>query len=211
DHINYLILRYLQEAGHENAARALHQDWHRPQEYGDPEKLPFAPLVKQHELVHIIQDAIFHDQLLAQVTNQSRRFNLTTRQFAHRSSTDRRPSTNQHDFPLPPAKRSRKSNDSLNPDSMHIDPTPQDHDQDADRDPTPDAPDPEHIPTTSSATQTDKKLKSKSETMYWALDQPDASIMHALWNPKLSHSTRLLTVGESLCRFYDLPHHTKNG
>ncbi|KAH0258015.1 hypothetical protein KCU91_g16044, partial [Aureobasidium melanogenum] len=211
DHINYLILRYLQEAGHENAARALHQDWHRPQEYGDPEKLPFAPLVKQHELVHIIQDAIFHDQLLAQVTNQSRRFNLTTRQFAHRASTDRRPSTNQHDFPLPPAKRSRKSNDSLNPDSMQIDPTPQDHDQDADRDPTPDAPEPEHIPTTSSATQTDKKLKSKSETMYWALDQPDASIMHALWNPQLSQSTRLLTVGESLCRFYDLPHHTKNG
>ncbi|THX69034.1 hypothetical protein D6D08_06130 [Aureobasidium pullulans] len=213
DHINYLILRYLQEAGHENAAKALHQDWHRPQEYGDPEKLPFAPLVKQHELVHIIQDAIFHDQLLAQVTNQSRRFNLTTRQFAHRASiNDRRSSTNQHDFPIPPAKRSRKSNDSLNPDSMQIDSIPQDDDQqDAEHEPTSDAPEPDHIPTTSSATQTDKKLKSKSETMYWALDQPDASILHALWNPTLSQSTHLLTVGESLCRFYTLPNQTKGG
>ncbi|THX53884.1 hypothetical protein D6D06_05836 [Aureobasidium pullulans] len=213
DHINYLILRYLQEAGHENAAKALHQDWHRPQEYGDPEKLPFAPLVKQHELVHIIQDAIFHDQLLAQVTNQSRRFNLTTRQFAHRASVnDRRSSTNQHDFPIPPAKRSRKSNDSLNPDSMQIDSIPQDDDQqDAEHEPTSDAPELDHIPTTSSATQTDKKLKSKSETMYWALDQPDASILHALWNPTLSQSTHLLTVGESLCRFYTLPNQTKGG
>lgn len=211
DHINYLILRYLQEAGHENAAKALHQDWHRPQEYGDPEKLPFAPLVKQHELVHIIQDAIFQDQLLAQVTNQSRRFNLTTRHFAHRASTDTRPpTTNQHDFPLPPAQRSRKSNDSLNADAMHIDSQPQDSHQEPHRHPTPDLPEPDYIPTTSSATQTDKKLKSKSETMYWALDQPDANIMHALWNPQLSQSTRLLTVGESLCRFYDLPHQTKN-
>lgn len=210
DHINYLILRYLQESGHENAAKALHQDWHRPQEYRDPEKLPFAPLVKQHELVHIIQDAIFHDQLLSQVTNQSRRFNLTTRHFSHRSPSHRRLSSiNQHDFPLPPSKRPRKSNDSLNRDSINNHPTPQHDHQDPDREPTTDAPEPDAVPTASTATQTDKRLKSKSETMYWALDQPDANIMHALWNPQLSMSTRLLTVGESLCRFYNLPPNTK--
>ncbi|KAL1297984.1 hypothetical protein AAFC00_006491 [Neodothiora populina] len=76
DHINYLILRYLQEAGHENAAKALHQDWHRPDEYHDPEKLPFASQVKQFELVNIIQDGLFHDRLQAHVTKQSPRFNL---------------------------------------------------------------------------------------------------------------------------------------
>jgi WD40 repeat protein len=217
DHINYLILRYLQEAGHENAAKALHQDWHRPQEFRDPEQLPFAPLVKQYELVHIIQDAIFHDQLLAHVTNQSRRFNLTAAddQSAHRVDNNTRRDSDQNDFPLPPAKRPRIANDDTNHhDAMHIDSTPQDDHEDAEREPTvdgPEGPEPEPIVTISSATQTDKKLKSRSETMYWALDQPDASIMHALWNPHLSQSTRLLTVGESLCRFYDLPHQTKNG
>lgn len=199
DHINYLIFRYLQEAGHEKAAKALHEDWHRPQEYRDPEKLPFAPLVKQHELVHIIQDAIFHDQLLANVTNQKPRFNLTTRQSGHRSSSD----ANHHDFPLPPAKRPRKSNDSI-----HTEPPLQD-DGDGEREGSVEMQEPEAVPTTSSATQTDKRLKSKSETMYWALDQADASIMHALWNPDLTMSTHLLTVGESLCRFYHLPRTTK--
>lgn len=77
DHVNYLILRYLQESGHENTARALYTDWHRSDEYSDPEALPFAAEVTQHQLIHIIQDGLFHDRLQASVNNDHPRFRLT--------------------------------------------------------------------------------------------------------------------------------------
>lgn len=144
DHINYLILRYLQEAGHENAAKALHQDWHRPDQYKDPEKLPFASRVKQSELVHIIQDGLFYDQTQAHVCKQTPRFNLVdttaapTKSSSHHTSGDarlksaqpRRSSNNQRndqdDFPLPVPKRVRKSNGdeptpAVNGDAMDVD------------------------------------------------------------------------------------------
>lgn len=57
---------------------------------------------------------IFHDQLLAQVTNQSRRFNLTTRQGVCHISTGTSLSTNRHGFPLLPVRQSYKRNDLFN-------------------------------------------------------------------------------------------------
>ena len=77
DHINYLILRYLQESGHENTARAFYRDWHRPREYRDPEDLPFTPTVHRYELVSVIQDGLVHDELQARVGRNERRFRWT--------------------------------------------------------------------------------------------------------------------------------------
>lgn len=74
DHINYLVLRYLQEAGHERAATAFYQDWHRPREYRDPEDFPFAPAVNRYELVSIVQDGIAYDEVHSRVRRTDRRF-----------------------------------------------------------------------------------------------------------------------------------------
>lgn len=237
DHINYLILRYLQEAGHENAAKALYQDWHRPDEYNDPERLPFASHVKQYELVNIIQDGLFHDQVHAEVTKQSPRFNLahpslSSRRNSAKESRPPQPSSRprssqaqrveQEDFPVPQAKRAKKTNgepvpltngerdvtvdtDPKGQEDVESNDGPTDTDRamsDAEPAPVESIPD---IETSTAATQTDKKAKPKLETMYWTLDQPDSSIMHAMWNPTPQMTTRLLTVGESLCRFYHLP------
>lgn len=231
DHVNYLVFRYLQEAGHEAAAKALYNDWHRPLEFRDPEDLPFAPNVRQHELINIIQDGLFHDQLTASVTKQDRRFRLTEANVSRRASAQaaakqiaarRRASMAQavenDEFPTPAAKRPRRSNGEemhINGDAMEVDSRAQEDvesgsglaETDREKSEAEPAVEEERPPVEllSSATQTEKKIKPKTETMYWTLERPESSIYTTMWNPSLSASTRLLTVGESLCRFYDVP------
>lgn len=57
------------------------------------------------------------------------------------------------------------------------------------------------------ATQTEIKTGPKTSTMFWKIDKPDAVVMHSLWNPDLNpdNAKTLLSVGESLCRFYEVP------
>ncbi|KXL44484.1 MAG: hypothetical protein FE78DRAFT_150167 [Acidomyces sp. 'richmondensis'] len=74
DHINYLIFRYLQEHGHENAATALWRDWHRPREYRNPEDFPFARIVQRSELIAVIQKGLLYDELSQKSGRQGRRF-----------------------------------------------------------------------------------------------------------------------------------------
>ncbi|KAK3056594.1 hypothetical protein LTR09_002387 [Extremus antarcticus] len=137
DHVNYLILRYLQEAGHEKAATAFYTDWHREEKYRDPEKYAFAPVVRRGELVHVIQDGLYHDELLARVKKNDRKFRFTndnTREAFERRERDAvggpvengtggsRPSSRSakrkgrppamrppDDFPTPAPKRQRRS------------------------------------------------------------------------------------------------------
>jgi len=237
DHVNYLILRYLQENGHENAAKAFYRDWNRADEFSDPEKLPFASAVGHNELVYLVQDGLFHDQLQATVSNNSRRFNLTRSDFSRPSSshkipskpTVRRPSAyvlpDQEDFPTPAPKRPRRSNGSeavVNGDAMDVD-RRQDEDDDealeherAQSEVEP-ANEEESVEMITAATQTDKQSRIITKTLYWALDKTEpTSILHAAWNPQKA-STGLLTAGEALCRLYhvsapeyegeDVPHH----
>lgn len=239
DHVNYLVFRYLQESGLDNAAKALYQDWHRPNEYRDPESLPFAPVVKQHELVNIIQDGLFHDQLQASVTNQTRRFQLI-------ESSQSRPPSSQHnaaearaqaaarrmssfaqvtdrdDFPTPAAKRPRRSNGSevyINGDAMEVDKKTQDDADsasgDADRaqsEPDPIVDEEISVELASSSTQTEKKAKTTTSTMYWTLDKREpATVLHTAWTPQSATTPRLLTVGESLCRLYKVPESFRDG
>lgn len=240
DHVNYLILRYLQESGHENAAKALYQDWNRETEYGDPESLPFAPVVNQHELVNIIQDGLYYDQIQASVANTNRRFKLIEARASRPTSShqpssesriqqsNRRMSTfaqthEREDFPTPAAKRVRRSNASdahVNGDAMEVDKSVQGDDDSPSAEPdraqseTEPATAEDEVPieTSSSATQTDKKAKTITETVYWSLDKNEpASILHTMWNPQPAMTTGLLTVGESLCRLYEIPMSAQDG
>jgi transducin (beta)-like 1 len=59
--VNYLVWRYLQEAGFAMAATWLGKEWHR-----EPDKvMPFKQFVKQYQLVHMLQDALFLDDVRA--------------------------------------------------------------------------------------------------------------------------------------------------
>jgi len=227
DHVNYLIFRYLQESGHANAAKALYQDWHRPDEYREPEAYPFASVVRPNELVNILQDGLRHDQLLANATNEKRRFNLLDSRLSRPSSrqqdtstkpSSRRASTfvsaDQDDFPTPAAKRPRRSNGSevyLNGDAMDIDRRDKEDGESvsvAEQEAAPSEPavDEEVVETTTAATQTDKETKIKTQTLYWTLDKREpTSILDIQWNPEPSMGKHLLTVGESLCRMYQIP------
>lgn len=136
DHINYLILRYLQESGHESTARAFYKDWHRPREYRDPEDLPFTPTVQRYELVSVIQNGLVHDELQARVGRNERRFRWTTHTTAENAEDEgengSRPSSSgkrkgrvpalsgmraPDEFPTPGAKRQRLSH---GPESVHV-------------------------------------------------------------------------------------------
>lgn len=136
DHINYLVLRYLQESGHESTAKAFYRDWHRPHEYRDPEDLPFTPTVHRYELVSVIQDGLAHDELQARVGRNERRFrwtmNMTAESMEEDGENGSRPSSSgkrkgrvpqpggmraPDEFPTPAAKRQRLT---PGPEGVHI-------------------------------------------------------------------------------------------
>lgn len=270
DHINYLIFRYLQESGHENAATALHRDWQRPREFRDPENYPFAATVPRHELISIVQDGLFFDELQARKVKGARRRRRwrwgggNPREYvAEREDGERivengngngaagsRPSssggatakrkggrvlpapisTQQHqtvpirapdDFPTPAPKRQRRSEGSenvhlVNGEAMDVDASaasPSAGDEDAPAATPSMSPEPEIIEVPERydsmdvATQTTIKTGPKTETLYWKIGKPGATILHSTWNPSPDpNSARtLLTVGEGICRFYEVP------
>ncbi|PNS16699.1 hypothetical protein CAC42_4663 [Sphaceloma murrayae] len=220
DHVNYLVLRYLQESGFETAAKSLYREWNRGDEFRDPEDFPFATSVKQHELVHIIQDGLFHDQLQASVANSTRRFNITSKTFDDQAqritSISRRQSVytsnDRDDFAIPPAKRVRQSNASdvvINGDAMDVDgaeeddrtsiPSEQDRAQ-SESEPAEQV----MIETKVAGTQTEKKKKVKTKTLYWTIDKSiPVTILHTGWSPGVATSSFILAAGESLCRLYN--------
>ncbi|KAL4977476.1 WD40-repeat-containing domain protein [Aspergillus desertorum] len=57
-HVNYLIWRYLQESGHGDAAVTLQRAWNR-----DPQTLPFAPYIRTHALVSLVQKGLQYHEL----------------------------------------------------------------------------------------------------------------------------------------------------
>ncbi|KAL4934001.1 WD40 repeat domain-containing protein [Aspergillus undulatus] len=57
-HVNYLIWRYLQESGHGEAAVTLQRAWNR-----DPQTLPFAPYIRTHALVSLVQKGLQYHEL----------------------------------------------------------------------------------------------------------------------------------------------------
>lgn len=245
DHVNYLILRYLQEAGHENAAIAFYRDWHRQPQFRDPEDYPFAPVVRRGELVHVIQDGLHHDELTARVKKTDRQFQFTNADASRGMLDGRerdgalengagasRPSSSgakrkvrppvvrpPDEFPTPAPKRQRRSEGS---EGLHVNGEPMDVDAaspSADPDDDAEAASPavaseteiveipERYDSVHVGVQTDVKTGPKTTTMYVKVDKPEAMIYHAAFNPDLepANGGTLFTVGDSLCRFYQVP------
>ena len=71
--VNYLVWRYLQEAGYGNAALHLSRCWIR-----DPQALPFARDVQPHALVNLLQDGLWFDKLQAEAANVRPPLHITT-------------------------------------------------------------------------------------------------------------------------------------
>ncbi|KAI7365540.1 hypothetical protein KC354_g4827 [Hortaea werneckii] len=258
DHINYLIYRYLQEHGHENAAIAFHRDWHRPHEFRDPENLPFAHVLKRHALVSVVQDGLLYDELAARGRKWDRKFkwtgvnprvpleeqndavargaleNGTAGVASSRpgSSGKRKgrvaPATKvAEDFPTPAPKRQRRTENEESgnaqqvngdKDGMDVDAVSPSADVDEDPDAVSGSPHvvsdteivevPERYDSMDVATQTEVKTGPKTSTMYWKIDKPGAHVLHSMWNPDATNGKNvrsLLTVGESLCRVYEIP------
>src|ERR1700712_5329077 len=68
--VNYLVWRYLQEAGFDMAATWLGKEWHR-----EPHKLmPFAQHIRPRELVHMLQDSLFLDDIRCRGDRSRRRY-----------------------------------------------------------------------------------------------------------------------------------------
>ncbi len=257
--MNYLIFRYLQEAGHENTATAFHHDWHRTAEYRDPENYPFAPVVRRNELISVIQRGLHHDDLEARTKKNQARFTFTrvtsrvdfgdrprdaeavengaappgsaagaASRPASAAKRKARPSLAhipQQDFPTPPPKRQRRSEGSegvhLNGDAMEVDaasPSAADADEDGDAVSPIAASEPEmtEIPerydSMDVAVQTEIKTGPKTSTMYWKVDMPQSTIYHSAFNPSAGsgNANTLMTVGELLCRFYQVPENAEN-
>ncbi|KAK0960358.1 hypothetical protein LTR91_019164 [Friedmanniomyces endolithicus] len=261
DHLNYLIWRYLQEHGHENAATAFQKDWQRPYHYKDPDALPFARVVRYDALVSVVQDGLFFDELNATHGKTSRRHRWTAvkprapldeqdlaelddgAESSRPSSSGKRKSLTAgrtpvmrapDEFPTPAPKRQRRSEGA---EGVHVN-GDGDENGDAEGDVDPMEVDeksptagteedaevaspagqseteivdiPERYDSMDVMIQTDIKDGPKTSTMYFEIDKPGATVFDSMWNPDSDpkNAKTLLTVGESLCRFYEVPDRT---
>ncbi|KAJ5779558.1 hypothetical protein N7457_007278 [Penicillium paradoxum] len=71
-HVNYLIWRYLQEAGHGDAAVSLQRAW-----YPDPQTLPFAPYIKTHALVSLVQKGLQYHEMEASLDKEGNHITIS--------------------------------------------------------------------------------------------------------------------------------------
>lgn len=212
DHVNLLIHRYLQEAGFENAAKALHVDWQRQPEHRDPENLPFAHTLQRNELISVIQAGLHYDELQARARKTDRKFQWTsTRERTDgyvENGAGSRPSSSgrrkgptstvrsSDDFPTPMPKRQRRSEGSdahINGERSVADGDTADGDGEADAEGEEDVDaaspavqsEPEAVPTErydSVMTQTDFKTVPKTSTLSWTIDKPGAKLLEGSWN-----------------------------
>ena len=199
--------------------------------------------------MNVIQDGLHHDELIARVKKNERKFQFTRVDSQEALERERRngavvengmvasrPSSSAKrkgrmptmrppdEFPTPAPKRQRRSEGSegvhLNGDAMDVDAASASAEGDEDGEPASPAvasdPEivevPERYDSMDVGIQTDVKTGPKTTTMYWKVDKPGAQIFHSMWNPD-SESNKvntLFTVGESLCRFYQVPDDADN-
>ncbi|KIW01097.1 uncharacterized protein PV09_07384 [Verruconis gallopava] len=70
--MNYLVWRYLQEAGYGKTAKQLQYQWMGRDE--SPEQLPFARNIQKSCLIHLAQDGLLLDHLQAEVKKINRQY-----------------------------------------------------------------------------------------------------------------------------------------
>lgn len=123
-----------------------------------------------------------------------------------------------NEFPTPASKRQRKSEGSeahINGDAMDVDAASPSAEADEDAEAASPAlqSEPEVMEVVERydsmdvATQTEIKTSPKTSTMFWEVDNPKAIIYQSTWSPDSDpkNARTLLTVGESLCRLYQVP------
>lgn len=228
DHVNYLILRYLQEAGHGKAAEELYRSWNRPYECRDPEDYTFARTVHRNDLISLIQDGLVYDELLASAAQGQKRYAFVNPELsAHdegfvdgeRQSSKRVPiHAPADDFPTPAAKRQRLSHGSeaqMNGDTSEADADGEEVDEMEVEDEEVEPVEVERYDSMDVATQTTPppKLgpKHKITAVQWALDEEYASVLHASWaTGKHGQTETLFMGGENVCKFYDVPENAED-
>ncbi|KAF2141284.1 uncharacterized protein K452DRAFT_272001 [Aplosporella prunicola CBS 121167] len=233
--VNYLVWRYLQEAGFAKAAKDLEYDW-----YDEPESLPFASKVNTHMLVRMLQDALCFDELRASASKgtEPRQYVFGHdhgRPFAryngeaHRRKTsiDRRERRNDVNGlangattdggASTPARKRKKPHGAprVNGD-MEVDTNGAlvQHNESETVMSDAESPVDEDVPmvTTlslgeSNALQTEKLADLGPQTTFLRITEPDKTLIHTEWNP--TEPQILLTAGESLLRMYMVPSSTQ--
>ncbi|KAJ5138554.1 LisH dimerization motif subgroup [Penicillium bovifimosum] len=91
-HVNYLIWRYLQEAGHGDAAVSLQRAW-----YPNPQTLPFAPYVKTHALVSLVQKGLQYHEMEASLDKEGNHINISPSDYFFGPEPFEAGSTEGHD------------------------------------------------------------------------------------------------------------------
>ncbi|KAK8220391.1 WD40-repeat-containing domain protein [Phyllosticta capitalensis] len=223
--VNYLVWRYLQEAGYPKAALALAHDWH-----DEPETLPFAERVQTHTMLRMLQDGMWLDEMRASASNgaEPRRYQFGQdhgRPFARYNAEARRRKLSSSrrerkaivngdavDGAQPPHKKKKASSTTeshVNGDVvMDVNGAPAeseavvtDAESIVEEEVAP-------LVTTltlgeSSSLQTEKLTNLGPQSTFLRVKEPDASIVHTEWSP--TEPQLLLTAGESLLRIYHIP------
>ncbi|CAK1354799.1 hypothetical protein CB0940_01390 [Cercospora beticola] len=201
----------------------------------DPDALPFAHAVQRNDLVSVVQYGVHYDQARAKAGLNSGERKFVWSKFDGRGAPSRRRDSTENGAKsrstdsgrrkdkLPVARstaaRTSRKGDvgeaQFNGDRDAMDIDTGSADGEPEQDPT--------SPTVASESdqagpverydsmdvlvQTDLKVEPKTSTISWHLDKPSANIQRVLWSPRSEEddTKTLLTVGEDLCRFYQIP------
>ncbi|TAQ87828.1 hypothetical protein B7494_g3863 [Chlorociboria aeruginascens] len=199
--VNYLIWRYLHESGYEETACKLQKEW----DLKDPEHaLPFAPHVKNHTLVTILNKGLLYNVAEREITSESRGAGGSQAGFfgpvisAVEEDAFEKARKRQHEeeqaqnHQLPMAKRQRLSNgyeNGFDENAMEID---EDQNGDGQAYPSPEQLPSPHVATSGpdQGTQIDKVADLGPETTYLDLSDDSTSppryptLLHLEWNPR---------------------------
>ncbi|KAF2762291.1 WD40 repeat-like protein [Pseudovirgaria hyperparasitica] len=227
--VNYLVWRYLQEAGFGSAAVHLQKEWVR-----DPQELPFASNVKKNAMVELLQDGLYLNHLEAGVkgSHSSPRFgdDHGSQYSIHRSGGPvLRAEDDYNDIPHetngtlhdngskkgPRRKKKSSGPERLNGDAMEIEPngvhSPSRGESEALVSDV-ESPNVEEVQTTtlvqgrSLDVQTEKIAELAPSTIITSVDKPGSIINHVMWgHDNDTDRDVLLVAGDSLLRFYDVP------
>ncbi|GME22187.1 hypothetical protein GTA08_BOTSDO00706 [Neofusicoccum parvum] len=227
--VNYLVWRYLQEAGYAKAALALAHDWN-----DEPDTLPFADKVQTHTLLRMLQDGLWLDDMRAAASNgtEERRYQFGHdhgRPFARYNGDARRRKTlssrrvrreevngTSAEGDAPARKKKKSSNEAharvngdveveTNGAPAESEAVVSDVDSVVEEEVAP-------LVTTlslgeSSVGQTEKLADLGPQTTFLRINEPDATVVHTEWSP--TEPQLLLTAGESLLRIYHIPNSTQ--
>ncbi|KAJ5762175.1 uncharacterized protein N7511_005557 [Penicillium nucicola] len=213
-HVNYLIWRYLQESGHGDAAVSLQRAW-----YPDPQTLPFAPYIKTHALVSLVQKGLQYHELQSSLDKEGNHINLSPNDYFfgpepfETGVVDRRdevgtdqasPGKVARDHPnghADPGKQARED-DSMDDDATESKPSTPNLDGDGDIS-MGEIPEPTFALTNGGSVGVQiSPAKAADLTPDTALLDAEDHVTRALWRPK--DPTMVVAAGDTFCDLWKL-------